>query len=276
MKDSKKLVVTVTTELEKELSIAWATTENIESIVEEEGFLEFYTADETYSSLIEILKDKVGLKTEQLKVEEVKYQNWNEEWEANFKPIEIDNIYIRAPFHEASAGHEIDLVISPKMAFGTGHHETTYMMLQHMNGMDLTDKTVLDYGCGTGILTVFAKMKGCAKIAAIDIQEEAIENTLEHFELNQISTSSLKVEQGNLDTLAQERYEVILANINRHVLLANAANLKTHLSAGGKLIMSGILKSDRELIISSYKEEGFILLSESQKGEWCCFRFGLV
>jgi len=274
MKSSKKLVIHFSDVAQKELILAWTVIQNPESIVEEVDYLEVYTKDQDYAALKSLLIDKAGVPADKLVVESVEHKNWNAEWEANFKPLAIDNIYIRAPFHPASSDHEIDLIISPKMAFGTGHHETTYMMLKYMNALDFEGKKVLDYGCGTGILTVFAKMKGCDSITGIDIQEEAVENTYEHFELNNISTTDLTVSLGDLDVLSQARYDIILANINRHVLLANADKQLSLLQPEGLLIMSGILQTDRQLILDTYTAAGFSLKDEDSRGDWC--RFGFV
>ncbi len=273
MSTQKKLVIPVNDETQKEIIIAWLSAWDIDSIVEGEDYLDAYLPNSDYSDIIALLDEKVGVDPKAVKVKEVENKNWNAEWEANFQPIEIDDIYVRATFHEPAPQQFQELIISPKMAFGTGHHATTHMMISYLNKIDLKDKTVLDYGCGTGILAVFARMKKCGAISAIDIQAEAMENTFEHIELNQLAANDLEVLQGDLDVLRGKKYEVILANINRQVLLKQVHKLKLHLAESGLLILSGILKSDRELIMDTYLNARYNLKDEESRGEWCRFSF---
>ena len=148
---------------------------------------------------------------------EIQQQNWNAEWERNFHPITIGNrCMVRAPFHPA-AGVEYDIVIEPKMSFGTGHHETTHMMLQHILDMDVQGKSVLDMGCGTGVLAILAKKKGAGPVDAIDIDEWCYLNTQENIERN--DCGSIKAFLGDSSLLKGKKYDVILANIIRNILL---------------------------------------------------------
>jgi len=271
--NQKKLVIPVQDETQRELIIAWLSFSNVDSIVEEEDHLDVYMPDGEYEEVTQLLKEKVGVATVSLQLVEVEQKNWNAEWEASFQPVQVDDIYVRATFHEPAPEGLKELVISPKMAFGTGHHATTHLMLSYMNNLDLENKTVLDYGCGTGILAVFARIKKCGAISAIDIQEEAVENTYEHFELNGLERQELEVIQGDLDVLGEKKYQVILANINRHVLLQQVGRLRDFLAEGGLLIMSGILETDRKLVLSTYKEAGYKLKDEESRGEWCRFAF---
>jgi len=273
MTSNKKLVIELKEADKSEIIIAWASTHSLDAIVENESSLEVYLADAYYDQLITTLLDNTSLEEHQIKVQTVQQKNWNAEWEANFKPISIGDLYIRAPFHPAVPKYKNELIIAPKMAFGTGHHETTFMMLESMKEMNLNGLSVLDYGCGTGILTVFAKQQNCGTITGIDIQEEAVENTYEHFALNEVPTDDLTVKLGDLEQVHGETYDFVLANINRQVLLQNAEKLKTYINKGGTLLMSGILKTDKKLITEKYTEIGFTLLGEKTKGEWCCFVF---
>jgi len=159
------------------------------------------------------------------------------------------------------------------MAFGTGHHETTYMMLEHMQSISFHDSAVLDYGCGTGILSVYAKMAGCRQLTCIDIQDEAIQNTFEHFELNGIPIGNTHVQKGDLDILSQKKFDIVLANINRQVILNQSQALHHLLNPEGLLVISGILKVDRQLILDQYTQSLFTLKSEAEKGEWTRMSF---
>ena len=159
------------------------------------------------------------------------------------------------------------------MAFGTGHHETTNMMIEHMSNMEFKGKSVLDYGCGTGILAIFAHKLDAQQIVAIDMQEEAIDNTVEQMMLNDIPPIDIDVEQSDITFLDDKPFDIILANINRHVLLSKTADIHKRLKPNGQLIMSGILKSDEKKILSQYGSLGFELKDSKYQGEWCLFEF---
>ena len=198
-------------------------------------------------------------------------QNWNAQWEASFQPVEIRTFCrIRADFHEAVAGYTHDIVINPKMAFGTGHHETTWMMIDAMSTLPLKDKAVLDYGCGTGVLAILAELMDPAPIDAIDIEQESFENTKDNAVIN--GCTKVVSYCGELSMLAGKKYDIILANINRHVLLAEAGHLHQMLSEGGTLLLSGILGQDLELIEAHYTAAGFAVEDVKERGNWRCIR----
>lgn len=201
--------------------------------------------------------------------EVIEPQNWNAQWEASFQPVEINAFCrIRADFHEAVDGYAYDIVINPKMAFGTGHHETTWMMIDAMSTLPLKDKSVLDYGCGTGVLAILAELMGAAPIDAIDIEQESFENTKDNAVIN--GCTKIAAHCGELSMLAENKYDIILANINRHVLLAQAEQLHTMLENGGTLLLSGILGQDLELIEGHYTAVGFVVEEVKERGNWRC------
>ncbi len=191
--------------------------------------------------------------------------NWNEEWEKNFDPINIeDQVLIRAEFHETqNIPHEI--IIQPKMSFGTGHHATTYLMIQQMLDMDLKDKTVLDMGCGTSVLAIFAKQMGAGKTLAIDIDEWSVENSIENAARNNVEFT---IEQGTAENLGKENFDVILANINRNILISDIPTYVSILNEGGKLLLSGLCFFDVDDILEVCTAENLTLEKKIQREEW--------
>ena len=199
----------------------------------------------------------------------VKHQNWNQLWESNFDPVVVENFCaIRADFHEPFENVKHEIVINPKMAFGTGHHETTYMMMSTMKDIDFRDKKVFDYGCGTGILAVLAVMLGAEEVEAIDIEEESYLNTLENAKRN--GTPSIKTYQGTLPDVQSNGFDIILANINRNVILESLPTLYDKLKLGGFLMVSGFLKQDENLLNEHSQNAGFQLVKSMSKGKWIC------
>ena len=202
---------------------------------------------------------------------EVEQQNWNEQWEKSFSPITIGGILsVRAPFH-TKRNVDFDIVIEPKMSFGTGHHETTYMMLQHILNHDFNSKQVLDMGCGTGVLAILSEMKGAAKIDALDIDPWSFENSRENVKRNQCK--NITVLQGDSDLLNDKKYDVILANINRNVLMKDLPIYVDCLNKGGALFMSGFYQTDLNLIGKKCESLGLSFEKNTQKGEWISVKY---
>jgi ribosomal protein L11 methyltransferase len=199
-------------------------------------------------------------------VEEIAAVNWNEEWEKNFEPINIDGICcVRAPFHPKTDA-EFDIVIEPKMSFGTGHHETTHMMIQHLLKTDLKDKKTLDMGCGTAILAILASMKGADPIDAIDIDNWCYQNSIENAERNQCK--NISVYEGDAALLKGKKYEVIIANINRNILLNDMAVYNECLEKNGILFLSGFYVEDIPYLIESCTQFGIELTAQLERNNW--------
>ena len=191
--------------------------------------------------------------------------NWNEEWEKNFEPINVeDQVSIRAEFHSnQNLPHEI--IIQPKMSFGTGHHATTYLMIQQMLDMNFENKTVLDMGCGTSVLAIFAKQKGAGKTVAIDIDEWSVENSKENAERNNVD---LDISQGTADNLGAENFDIILANINRNILISDIPTYVSVLNNVGQLLLSGLCFFDVDDILEVCNEHKLTLKRKLQREEW--------
>lgn len=202
---------------------------------------------------------------------EIEQTNWNAEWEKNFKPIIVDNqVTVRAPFHDKSET-TYDLVIEPKMSFGTGHHETTHMMIQHILKNDFKDKSVLDMGCGTGVLAILAEKVGANKLDAIDIDNWCYVNSLENVERN--NCKKISVYEGDVKLLDGKNYDIIIANINRNILLADIPAYKKSLNQNGYLFLSGFYKEDIPMIESKCNEDMLKLQEIIEKGQWVSLKF---
>ncbi len=244
----------------------------IDSYYETESLIAYVDQDkwsDTLKANLDSLSVKYGIKYELELLQEI---NWNAVWESNFDPVSIDDFcYIRADFHPKKPGYAYEIEISPKMAFGTGHHETTFMMIQQMAKLKIENIDVLDYGCGTGILGILASKMGAQSVEAIDIDINSIENSKEHIALNGVERVLIK--QGDLDAASKDEYGLILANINRGVLLDQANSICGLLKDGAILLMSGILETDREIIEEKYLNAGLKIVEVIQKGEWLCFYF---
>ncbi|WP_025741822.1 50S ribosomal protein L11 methyltransferase [Aquimarina pacifica] len=205
--------------------------------------------------------------------EEIEQVNWNTEWEKNFDPIIVDDICsVRAPFH-TRPDTTYDIVIEPKMSFGTGHHETTHMMIKHLLKMQLENKTVLDMGCGTGILAILAEMRGAKAIDAIDIDNWCYLNTIENVERN--NCTAIKTYEGDVTLLEGKNYDVIIANINRNILLNDIKQYAKSLNSGGRLLLSGFYQEDLEMITKECTENGLKFNDNFDRNNWIAASYDL-
>lgn len=213
------------------------------------------------------LADISGGTVKILETEEIEPRDWNEEWEKSFEAIEIDDwCQVIASFKQPDPRFQHHLVIEPKMSFGTGHHETTRLMIRQAREMDFRGKSVLDMGCGTGILAILAAQLGAAEVLGIDIDVWSSENAVENLELNGIS--NVEIRQGDASAIPEICYDIILANINRNVLMDDMPAYKSHLQDQGILVLSGFLTSDTQLIEKHYRDAGFLPLRREQEGDW--------
>ena len=199
-------------------------------------------------------------------------QNWNKSWEDSFEPIVIDNrCIIRAPFHSLNSKVEYDIVIEPKMSFGTGHHETTSMMAVELLDLDVKEKDLLDMGCGTSVLAILAKMKGATYVCAIDNDEWAYANSKENCLLN--NCEEIDVKLGDADLLKPEKFDVILANINRNILLKDMGKYVKTLKKDGQLLMSGFFTVDVDSISACAKQLGLTRVDVKTMNNWALTHF---
>ena len=198
----------------------------------------------------------------------IETQNWNAVWESNFQPVDVDgSIMIRAPFHEAPAEGVLDIVIMPKMSFGTGHHATTWLMSAAVAEGDFAGLTGLDMGSGTGVLAIAAVKYGAAHVDAVDIDEWAYENCIENIATNGVADKITPV-LGDASAISGRTYDFILANINRNILLADMPRYASAMRSGGRLYMSGILEADIEAVLSRAAEFGFTHTATRLRNGW--------
>ncbi len=232
---------------------------------------EIYRAEEVDRILAEFPMESII----SYEAEEMEDRDWNEEWEKNyFQPIAIHNkLCIHSSFHEPEGNYPYRIMIDPKMSFGTGHHQTTQLMLEELLNMDLTGKTVLDMGCGTGVLAILASMKGAIGITAIDIDEWAYSNAVENARLNNIQ--NITVKQGGAELLVKDKnmYDVITANISRNILLEDIPTYAKVLKRHGWLFISGFYQHDIPLLKTVSEEVGLTFQHTTEMGEWVAVAF---
>lgn len=245
-----------------------------ESFVETDEGLEAYIQeaifdDLTTKNMLEGYAERTAIS---YSFRQIAKQNWNEEWEKNFQPISIGNdIYVRADFHEVQPSYLYEIIITPKMSFGTGHHETTSMVMEHQLTIPHQDKKVLDVGTGTGILAVLASKLGASHISAFDIDEWSVENTIENVALN--NAPNISVRLGTIEDEPQEKYEIVLANINRNILLQQIPAYATFMTEGASLVISGFYEADIADIQAVAESVGLKKVAQLSKNQWASVVF---
>jgi ribosomal protein L11 methyltransferase len=244
-----------------------------ESFVENENGVTGYIQKTEWKS--SILNDVFVLKSDEFSIQynqkEIKQTNWNAEWEKNFQPIQVDDLVsIRAPFHE-NPNLQYDIVIEPKMSFGTGHHETTHMMVQHLLELDIENKKTLDMGCGTGILAIFAEMKGAKPTDAIDIDNWCFENSLENIRRN--NCKHISVYEGDSLLLTNKKYDLIIANINRNILMKDIKVYANSLNEKGILLLSGFYHEDIPILDAEVSKYNLTLETVKKRNNWVALKY---
>ncbi|MBN2745935.1 MAG: 50S ribosomal protein L11 methyltransferase [Bacteroidales bacterium] len=244
-----------------------------ESFVEEENALLGYIPEQIFDevALKDIFYESFPALAKDYSWKKIPQTNWNAVWESNYEPVFIDNkVCIRAPFHPKPENMELDLIIEPKMSFGTAHHPTTAQMIQLMLEENFENKMVLDMGCGTAVLAIVASKKGCNQVDAVDIDEWSCENSQENAQRN--SCENIAVFQGDASFLNENReskYDIILANINKNILLRDLSIYEKRLKIGGLIFMSGFYESDLSDIDSTCKQLSMKLQKQSVSNNWC-------
>lgn len=224
----------------------------------------------SFEELIKEVPEEFG--TISWEIEKIEQQNWNADWEKHFNPVLIYNtVLIKASFHTNLPEFPFEITIDPKMSFGTGHHSTTALMIKTMLSIDFTGKKVLDMGCGTGVLAILAKQLGAESITAVDIDEWAVSNARENFQLNNITDFELL--HGGAEQIVGKEFDIILANINRNILVNDMPDYASALKEGGLLIISGVYQTDLEHVRFAAEQNKLTFLNHIEKNTWIAARF---
>lgn len=261
-------------ELGSEILIAELGETAFESFIETETGVSAFVQKDLWTA--NILENIYILENPEFKIEytfeEIEQVNWNEEWEKNFSPIDVDGIcHVRAPFHEPTNA-TFEIVIEPKMSFGTGHHETTHMVIQHLLELELTNKKTMDMGCGTAILAILAEMKGAQPIDAVDIDNWCYLNSIENTERN--NCQHISVYEGDASWLNQgQKYDVFIANINRNILLNDMSTYVNSMNNEATLLLSGFYSEDIPAIQECCEALGLTFISKKERNNWVALKF---
>lgn len=255
---------------QQEILIALLSENGFEGFEENENELRAFIAEKDFhEGEIQKIFTSLSLSYEKKIIQQM---NWNEEWEKNFDPIIVDDFCgIRAAFHHPIKNVAHEIIITPKMSFGTGHHATTFLMIEAMRDIDFTHKTVLDFGTGTGILAILSEKLGAGKIYAIDNDEWSIINAQENIIAN--DSKNIIVEQADRINFSNTRFDIILANVNRNVILDQLPFIRQQLKPQSVVLLSGLLNEDFDEVEKQARNNNLSILSKSLKNNWICLRF---
>ena len=254
---------------QKEILIAQLADAGYEGFEEKDSSLDAFINSRSFDKII-VNKISFKYQTPYTK-EKIAETNWNQVWESNFEPVIVnDYVAIRADFHKPITNTKFEIVITPKMSFGTGHHVTTYMMIELMKELDLRGTSVLDFGTGTGILAILAEKEGAKNIEVIDNDDWSIANASENFEKNNCTKINLRKASNAASDI---RFDIILANINKNVIIENLALLSELLNNGGQILLSGLLREDKDEILSIATEIRLKFKKELIRNNWIALQF---
>jgi len=254
-----------------ELAMVWCTEFGFESFLEEPPLIKAYITKASFNnSILQELQDKFSAQSIESAyvLNEIPAQNWNQVWESSFEPVLLDHLSIVAPFHGSHYRQGRVIEIEPKMSFGTGHHQTTTLMCNAMENLTLNDKVVLDMGTGTGILAINAEQLGARRIIAVDIEPWSVESTYENAQRNFCSRIEARV--GDMADVTERDFDLILANINRNILLQHMEAYNKALRENGLLLLSGFFNTDVSAIQKAAVNLGFNLINIYEKENWSC------
>jgi ribosomal protein L11 methyltransferase len=248
-----------------------------DAFMETDNGFEAYAEEEKFdAAAVASLREKYDRHTPlTFLFDRIEKKNWNEEWEKNYEPINVeDKCLIRAEFHKPDKQYPYEVIITPKMSFGTGHHQTTYLMIKNQMTIDHKNKRVMDAGCGTAILSIMACKLGAKEVEAFDIDEWSVINGKENIEINQCK--NITIQQGTVQEVnLTGKFDIILANINKNVLLSEMKIYTTYLNRGGLILLSGFYSSDIPDLISEASEYNLKELTRDERQTWACLSLQL-
>jgi ribosomal protein L11 methyltransferase len=261
-----------------EILIAELAEANFDTFLENENGFEAYVEGEKYDkSLVEAIRKKYEPVTSlEFSFSHIAKKNWNEEWEKSYTPIVVeDKCLIRASFHQPEKRYPYEIIITPKMSFGTGHHQTTYLMVKNMLNIDHRNKRVMDAGCGTAVLSIMASKLGAKEVQAFDIDEWSVINGNENANINQCA--NIHIRQGNINQVdLRGKFDIILANINKNVLLKEINIYASYLNPGGKLLLSGFLSLDIPDLLAESFRHNLKEISRDERETWAALLLGVI
>lgn len=253
-----------------EILIAELTEANFDTFLELDNGFEAYVEGDGFDKdrVDDILKKYERVTQLHFSFSQIAKRNWNEEWEKSFSPIVVDDkCLIRASFHQADKRYPYEIIITPKMSFGTGHHQTTWLMVRNMLSLDHRDKRVMDAGCGTAILSILASKLGAREVEAFDIDDWSVENGNENTEINQCT--NIRIQQGTIvEVELSGGFDIILANINKNVLLDELRIYTSYLNPGGVLLLSGFLTFDIGDILAEANQHDLMEVTRDERESW--------
>lgn len=266
-------ILHISDSIQREIAIAQLAESGFDTFEETDKLLLAYIEEGVLSQ--QELKDLVESYEVEFELKHIEKENWNETWERSFEPVKVGHFCtIRASFHQPDTDAVHEIIITPKMSFGTGHHATTRLMIEQMKDLDFTGKKVLDFGTGTGILAILAEKLGAAQVMANDTDEWSYENTIENIAFN--SSAVIEVLKGSLEVVDGNTFDIILANINRHILLQYMKDMHQMLHDNGIVVMSGILVGDEALIIEQAQKTGLKKIKTNTHEQWISISFSKI
>jgi ribosomal protein L11 methyltransferase len=257
-----------------EILIAELAEVGFDSFVENLRGIQAYVTEENFDNIaMKDVLEKYATKTSIIyTLKKIKRENWNQTWEESFEPINVaDKVLVRAHFHKPDPSFEHEIIITPKMSFGTGHHDTTAQIMEHQLNISHKGKTVLDVGTGTGILAILAEKLGATAIRAFDIDDWSVENTIENIELN--GCKHITVGLGTINNENPQTYDIVIANINRNILLSEIPTYRTFMKTGAYLLLSGFYETDIADIEALCIEKGLKKIAQKGKNNWAAVVF---
>lgn len=261
-----------------EILIAELSEVGLDTFTETSTGLECFTEEERFDELAvrEIIERYQHQSTINFVIDKIEKRNWNEEWEKSYEPIYVENkVLVRAHFHQREKEFPFEIIITPKMSFGTGHHQTTYLMIMNQLSIDHKNKRVMDAGCGTGILSIMASKLGAKSVEAFDIDEWSIINATENIEVN--SCENINIQKGKISGLDfKEKFDIILANINKNILLEELPHYVAQLNPGGRLLMSGFYENDIDKLAGKGASLALKKIKTETKESWASLLMGRI